>query len=79
MLRSFITSLARRLPNGNTFVTFGAGPDVLSSFGPVEAMEVDAPGNVEFRPEVAGATVDDSFIVYRAWPLPSIGGERIVP
>lgn len=76
---SFITSLARRLPNGNTFVAFGAGPDVLSSFGPVEAFEVDPSGDVQFQMEVAGATVNDSFILYRAWPLSSVGDERIVP
>ena len=76
---SFITSLARRLPNGNTFVAFGAGPDVLSSFGPVEAFEVDPSGDVQFHIEVAGATVDDSFILYRAWPLSSVGDEQIVP
>jgi hypothetical protein len=76
---SFITSLARRLPNGNTFVAFGAGPDVLSSFGPVEAFEVDPSGGVQFHMEVAGSTVDDRFVLYRAWPLSSVGDEQIVP
>ena len=76
---SFITSLARRLPSGNTFVAFGAGPDVLSSFGPVEVFEVEPSGAVQFRMAVTGPTVDDSFILYRAWPLSSVGDEQIVP
>lgn len=76
---SFITSLARRLPNGNTFVTFGAGPDALSSFGPVEVFEVDASGDVQFHIEVGGPTVNDLFILYRAWPLSDIAGEVSVP
>jgi hypothetical protein len=75
---SFITSLARRLPNGNTFVAFGAGPGVLASFGPVEAMEVDPAGEVRFRLEIGGATVDDSFVLYRARPISSIAGEEVV-
>jgi hypothetical protein len=75
---SYITSLARRLPNGNTFVTFGAGPGVLSSFGPVEAFEVDAAGAVQFRMEVGGPHVGDRFILYRASPLSDIAGEQIV-
>jgi hypothetical protein len=76
---SFITSLARRLPNGNTFVAFGAGPGVLTSFGPVEAYEVDPSGDVQFHLEVGGPTVDDSFVLYRAAPISSIAGEQIVP
>lgn len=75
---SFITSLARRLPNGNTFVAFGAGPGVLSSFGPVEAMEVDPAGVVQFRLEIEGPTVNDEFVLYRASPMSSIAGEEIV-
>ena len=75
---SFITSLARRMPNGNTFVAFGAGPGVLQSFGPVEAFEVDPSGNVLFRIEVSGPTVNDAFVLYRARPLTDIGGEQIV-
>ena len=75
---SFITSLARRLPNGNTFVAFGAGPGVLTSFGPVEAFEVDPAGDVQFHLEIGGPTVDDSFVLYRASPLSSIAGEEIV-
>jgi hypothetical protein len=75
---SFITSLARRLPNGNTFVAFGAGPGVLASFGPVEAMEVDPAGEVRFRLEIGGPTVDESFVLYRARPISSIAGEEVV-
>jgi hypothetical protein len=75
---SFITSLARRMANGNTFVAFGAGPGVLASFGPVEAMEVDAAGDVQFRLEIGGPTVNDSFVLYRASPMSSIAGEEVV-
>lgn len=75
---SFITSLARRLPNGNTFVAFGAGPGVLWSFGPVEVMEVDPAGAVRFRLEIRGPTVDDTFVLYRASPIASIAGEQVV-
>jgi hypothetical protein len=76
---SFITSLARRLDNGNTFVAFGAGPGVLASFGPVEAFEVDAEGNELFHLVIGGPTVNDSFVLYRASPISSIAGEEIVP
>lgn len=75
---SFITSLARRLPNGNTFVAFGAGPGVLTSFGPVEAFEVNPAGEVQFHLEIGGPTVDDAFVLYRATPISSIAGEEIV-
>lgn len=75
---SFITSLARRLPGGNTFVAFGAGPGVLGSSGPVAAYEVDPEGNVRFRLEVGGAPVSDGFVLYRAWPLGTLAGERRV-
>jgi hypothetical protein len=76
---SFITSLARRIPNGNTFVAFGAGPGVLASFGPVEAFEVDPAGAVQFHIEIGGPTVDDTFVLYRASPISDIAGEQIVP
>jgi hypothetical protein len=75
---SYITSLARRLENGNIFVAFGAGHGVLGSYGPVEAMEVAPDGAVLFRLEVAGPTVGGSFVLYRASPLADIAGEQIV-
>lgn len=75
---SFITSLARRLPNGNTFVAFGTGHGVLGATGPIEVFEVDASGATQFHMEVAGETVNDMFILYRAWPLSSIASEHIV-
>lgn len=76
---SFITSLARRLSNGNTFVAFGAGPGVLTSFGPVEAFEVGPSGAVQFHLEIGGPTVDNTFVLYRASPISGIAAEQIVP
>lgn len=75
---SFITSLARRMENGNTFVAFGAGPGVLGSFGPVEAMEVTPSGAVRFHIRITGPTVNDSFVLYRAAPLSDIAGEHTI-
>lgn len=75
---SFITSLARRLPNGNTFVAFGTGHGVVGATGPVKVFEVDETGAVEFNMEITGETVDDLFILYRAWPLMTVAGEEMV-
>lgn len=75
---SIITSLARRLPNGNTFVAFGAGPGLVGSFGPVEAFEVDPSGAVQFRVEIGGPLVNDFFVLYRATPVESLAGEHRV-
>ena len=77
---SYSVGLARRLTNGNTFVTFGAGPGVGNSVGPVEAYEVDPNGTVVWRVQVGGADVEQDFVLYRAWPTGSLAGEtRIEP
>lgn len=72
---SVITSLARRMDNGNTFVAFGAGPGLFGSYGPVEAYEVDPSGGVLFRAEIGGPLVNSGFVLYRATPIESIAGE----
>lgn len=57
-------SLARRLPNGNTFVVFGLTEGLIESTGPVEAYEVTAEGDVVWHLVVHGVLG-----MYRAWPV----------
>jgi hypothetical protein len=66
-----IVGLARRLPNGNTFVVFGAGPGFLGSTGPVSAHEVRPDGTVGWRLSVEAVS-----ILYRAWPLDDLASEE---
>ena len=72
---SFIVGLARRLTNGNTYVSFGAGPGVLASRGPVEAYEVRQDGTVAWHIQLGGPDVADNFVMYRSWPTGSFAGE----
>lgn len=65
----FISS-ARRLPNGNTFVAFGMS-ELLGSTGPIEVYEVNLDLEIQWHLVVSGEV---SFM-YRATPLPDIGGE----
>ena len=65
----FISS-ARRLPNGNTFVAFGMS-EVIGSTGPIEVYEVNLDLEIQWHLVVSGRV---SFM-YRATPLPGIGGE----
>ena len=63
---------ARRLANGNTFLTFGMSPGLGGSTGPVEVYEAAADGSAVWHLEVGGNVQ----ILYRATPIRSIGGER---
>lgn len=80
---AFITSLARRLGNGNTFVAFGPAAGVVGSSGPVEAFEVQPDGSIQYHLELegeplAGPAPSDIFVMYRASPLDAIGEEEVV-
>lgn len=70
-----IVSSARRLENGNTVVGFGLAADFRQgSSGPVSVFEVTPDSRVLWRLEVVSG-VD---LMYRATPLFTISGERIV-
>ena len=64
------------MENGNTFVSFGAGPGVLASTGPVEAYEVMPDGTIAWNLQVTGEDVGDNFVMYRAWPTGSLAGDK---
>lgn len=72
---SYIVGLARRLENGNTFVTFGAGPDVAGSHGPVAVVEATPGESTQWRLEIGGAPTESGFVLYRASPLAGLGAE----
>ena len=67
-------SAARRLDNGNTLVTFGMGPGVGGSTGPIEVYDVDAGGGIAWHLKVQGNVQ----LMYRATALSHIGGEQPV-
>jgi len=64
---------AWRLPNGNTFVTFGLSEGVAQSTGPVEVFEVDPAGDVVWH-----LIIENVYFVYRATPLSDVGGETVL-
>ena len=70
---SFISS-AYRLDNGNTLINFGTTPDVVTI--PITVVEVDRQGNEVWNLQMTGPTLKNR---YRAYPLESIMGERVVP
>lgn len=65
---------AWRLPNGNTFVTFGLSQGVAESTGPVEVFEVDSAGEERWH-----LTIGNVYLVYRATPLGELAGESVSP
>lgn len=71
-----IVSLARRLENGNTFVSFGASNNIRDSHGPVEAYEVEPDGSIRWHLEIAGYG-DAVFVAYRVTPIGSFFGEEV--
>jgi hypothetical protein len=71
---SLIISSARRLDNGNTLVTFGAGAGVGGSTGPVETYEVTRSGRVVWH-----LVVENAASMFRGTPLSDIKGEMEVP
>jgi hypothetical protein len=70
---SRIVSLARRLEGGNAFVAFGSSSAVAGSTGPVSAYEVAPDGSVVWRLGVDGVR-----LMYRAWPLSDVAGEKTI-
>lgn len=75
-----VTSAARRLDNGNTFVTFGTAPGIPpasagfgAATGPIAVYEVTATNRI-----VWFMRVDGPANMYRATPLTSIAGEKAV-
>ncbi len=72
---SRIISSARRLDNGNTYVTFGVSGGLAGSTGPIEAYEVTPGGEILWHMEASGSVSS----VYRATPFPMLSGERLVP
>ncbi len=71
---SKIISSARRLANGNTMVTFGAGDGLVGSVGPIEVYEVTRGGDIVWNLVIEGAGS-----VYRATPFGHLFGEVPVP
>jgi hypothetical protein len=73
-----IVSSVRRLPNGSTVVAFGLAAGFqaggATASGPLVIYEVAAAGEVVWRMEI----VEGADLVYRATPLASIAGERVV-
>lgn len=69
---SRVVGSARRLPGGNTLVTFGASDRQNGSSGPIEIYEVTADGTVVWH-FVAGGHLD---MIYRATPISTIAGEH---
>jgi hypothetical protein len=74
-----IVSSARRLANGNTVVGFGLArafpaPAAGTASGPLAVYEVTPAGEVIWRMEL----VRGGQLAYRATPLTSIAGERVV-
>jgi hypothetical protein len=65
-----IISSARRLPNGNTVVSFGTPAGLLGSTGPIGVHEVTPDKRVIFTIQVLGPAQS-----FRATPLGSIAGE----
>jgi hypothetical protein len=59
-------SLARRLDNGNTMVSFGMGKGDNGSTGPIEAFEVTPQGQPVWHLVVGGTTTS-----FRVEPLPN--------
>lgn len=74
---SSIVSSARRLENGNTFVTFGAVEGLVGSRGPVEVYEVRPDGSIVWHMAVSGEGIGDPFVLYRATPTGSLAGEVV--
>jgi hypothetical protein len=64
-------SSARRLTNGNTFITFGMSEGLLGSSGPIEVYEVTPVLEIQWHLVVSG----EASFMYRATPLANIGGE----
>jgi hypothetical protein len=67
---------ARRLANGDTFLSFGLPPgrfNDLYATGPISAFEVTPTNAIRFQATVTGART-----VYRAWPAPQIGSETVI-
>jgi hypothetical protein len=68
---------ARRLANGNTFVSFGLPPgrfNDLTATGPISAFEVTPAGEIRYQALFTGARS-----IYRAWPARQVGSETGVP
>lgn len=71
-----VISSARRLENGNTVVGFGMAEGSLEgASGPLAVFEVTPEGHVPWRLEV----VEGLRFMYRATPLFTVAGERVVP
>lgn len=62
---------ARRLPGGNTLVTFGMSEGLNGSTGPTEVWEVTPDGVATWHLRVTGASV-----MFRAEPLETVAGEH---
>jgi hypothetical protein len=71
---SRIISSARRLDNGNTFVTFGVSEGLVNSSGPIEAYEVTRSGDIVWHMEAEGSISS----MYRATPIETLAGERSI-
>jgi hypothetical protein len=66
-------SSARRLPNGNTLISFGMSAGQSDASGPTEAFEVTASGTALWHLLVSGTTT-----MFRVEPITSIAGEIAV-
>jgi hypothetical protein len=73
-----IVSLARRLDNGNTFVSFGASTNIGPSHGPVEAYEVNPGGEIMWHMTLSGFREEVQFVNYRVTPIGSLAGEAML-
>lgn len=73
-----IVSSARRLPGGSTVVAFGLAAGFAAAgataSGPLVIYEVGPAGDVKWRMEVVGG----ADLVYRATPLATVAGERVL-
>lgn len=76
---SKVISSARRMPNGNTVVTFGPSKNMQGqgSTGPVAVHEV-TPDNKLVWSLIVGLPEDGTSFVFRGEPFESIGGERAI-
>jgi hypothetical protein len=68
--QSRIISSARRLPNDNTLVAFGANQGIAGSTGPIEVFEVD-----QSQRAIWHLLIENAATMYRATPLSDIKGE----